>query len=126
VGLAADIFGVIAPYMPPPPEEAQPPLLWGTEDHVRALFGDGVESLEIRETTYTERAPTPQEYVDLYKKTFGPVIAVYESLRDEPERSAQLDREFLDFAERARREAPDGSAEYPYDYVIVVARKRRA
>jgi ubiquinone/menaquinone biosynthesis C-methylase UbiE len=123
-GLAEDIFGVVAPYMPAPPPDAQSPLLWGTEDHLQQLFGDRVESLETSEKTFTERAPSPQEYVDLYKETFGPVVSVYEALRDEPDHAARLDREFLDFAHRANRGAPDGWAEYPYEYLLVVARKR--
>jgi len=60
----------------------------------------------------------------LYKETFGPVVSVYEALCDEPDRAARLDREFLEFAQRANRGAPDGWAEYPYEYVLVVARKR--
>jgi ubiquinone/menaquinone biosynthesis C-methylase UbiE len=124
VGLAADIFGVVAPYMPPPPPEALSPLLWGTEEHVRGLFGDRIESLEMNERTYTEWAPTPYDYVELYKETFGPVIAVYEALTDDPDRVAVLDREFLDFAQRANRGPPDGQAEYPYEYMLMVARKR--
>ena len=125
-GLAEDIFGVVAPYMPPPPPDALPPLLWGTEEHVRQLFGDRVESLEMSERTYTERAPSPQEYVDLYKETFGPAVSVYEALRDQPGRTASLDREFLEFARHANRGATDGLAEYPYEYRLVVARKRFA
>jgi len=124
VGLAADIFGVVAPYMPPLPPGAQPPPLWGTEEHVRELFADRVESLEMNESTYTERAPSPQEYVDLYKQTFGPVVSVYEALRGEPDGATRLDREFLDFADRANRGAPDGLAEYHCEYMLVVARKR--
>lgn len=124
VGLAPEIFGVVAPYMPAPPPGALPPLLWGTEEHVRELFGDRVESLEMSERTYTERAATPQEYVDVYKQTFGPVVSVYEALQGQPDRAARLDREFLDFAHRANRGAPDGLAEYPYEYMLVVARKR--
>ncbi len=123
-GLAEDIFGVVAPYMPPPPPDALSPLLWGTEDHLRKLFGDRVESLETSDRTYTEMARSPQEYVDLYKETFGPVISTYVALRDQPERVASLDREFLEFAERANRGAPGGFAEYPYEYVLVVARTR--
>jgi hypothetical protein len=38
------------------------------------LFGDRVESLEMSESTYTERAASPQDYVDLYKQT-RPVAA---------------------------------------------------
>lgn len=123
-GLAEAIFGVVAPYMPPSPPDAPSPLLWGTEGHVRQLFGDRIESLQMSERMYTERAPSPQEYVDLYKETFGPVVSVYEALRDEPDRAARLDREFLDFAHKANRGAPRGSAEYSYEYVVVVARKR--
>jgi ubiquinone/menaquinone biosynthesis C-methylase UbiE len=123
-GLAAEIFGVVAPYMPPTPPDALSPLLWGTEEHVRKLFGDRIESLEMSEGTYTERAPSPQEYVDLYKETFGPVVDIYETLKDEPDRAARLDREFLDFAHQANRGAPGGPAEYRYEYLLVVARKR--
>ena len=39
-GLAAEFFGVLGPYLPPPPPEAPSPLLWGDEAHVRELFGD--------------------------------------------------------------------------------------
>jgi ubiquinone/menaquinone biosynthesis C-methylase UbiE len=123
-GMAEEIFGVVAPYMPPPPPGAQPPELWGTEAHVRELFGERIESLQIGEHVFTERAPSPQAYVDLYKETFGPVISIYESLRTEPDRAARLDSEFLDFAERANRGTPDGPAAYPYEYVVIVARKR--
>src|SRR5688572_8181527 len=89
-GLAEEIFGVVAPYMPPPPPDALSPLLWGTEEHVRQLFGDGIESLQMSESTYTERAPSPQEYVGLYKETFGPVVSIYEALRNQPDRAARL------------------------------------
>ena len=34
----------VAKHMPPLPEDFQPPILWGTEDHVFELFaGTGVE-----------------------------------------------------------------------------------
>ena len=39
---------------------------------------------------------------------------MYEALRDEPDRAARLDREFLEFAQQAKRGVPGGSAEYPY------------
>ena len=126
VGLGADIFGVVAPYMPAPPPGALSPLLWGTEEHVRELFGDDIDSLEMNERTYVEKAASPQDYVDLYKQTFGPVVSVYEALQGEPDRAARLDREFLDFAHRANRGTPDGLAEYPYEYMLVVARRTEA
>ena len=35
-----ELFADIGGYMPAPPPIAEPPVLWGTEDHVRELFAD--------------------------------------------------------------------------------------
>ena len=42
----------------------------------------------------------------------------------QPDRAASLDREFLEFATRSNRGTPEGPAEYHYEYLLVVARKR--
>jgi ubiquinone/menaquinone biosynthesis C-methylase UbiE len=123
-GLAAEFFGLFAPYMPPPPPGAEPPVLWGSEEHVQELFGGRVEWLELARRDYVERAASPREYCELFKATFGPVVAVYASLAQKPERAAALDRAFLDFAERANEgKPPGGPAQYRYEYLLAVARK---
>jgi len=123
-GLGAEFFAVFAPYMPPPPPGAAPPVMWGSEEHVRELFGERVDSLEMTRRSYVERAPSPREYCALFKETFGPAVAVYADLADQPERAAALDREFLEYATRSNRGPADGPAEYHYEYLLVVARKR--
>ncbi len=123
-GLAADFFGLFVPYAPPPPPAALPPVLWGSEDHVRGLFGDRVASLEMTRGEYAEGAGSPREYYELFKETFGPVVAIYASLADEPERVAALDHAFLDFVTRANRGPRGGPAHYLYEYLLVIARKR--
>jgi ubiquinone/menaquinone biosynthesis C-methylase UbiE len=125
-GLISDFFGALAQYMPPPPAGALPPPLWGDEGHVRQLFGDRVDSLELSRGQYVERAESSEAYVELFKRTFGPVVATYESLVDDPERTAALDRDFLEFATRANRGSDGGPAEYPYEYLLVIARRRAA
>jgi hypothetical protein len=110
--------------MPPPQPPAQPPVRWGSEDHVRELFGERVEWLELTRKEYVERAESPRAYCEFFKTTFGPVVALYESLADHPDRVAWLDREFLDFATRANEGAAGGAAEYRFEYLLVVARKR--
>ena len=122
-GLISDFFGALAPYMPPPPPGALPPPLWGSEEHVRELFGDRLGSLEMTRSEYVERANSPRDYCELFKQTFGPVVATYASLADDPDRTAALDRDFLDFATRSNRGVPEGPAEYAYEYLRVVARK---
>ncbi|MBA3402856.1 MAG: class I SAM-dependent methyltransferase [Actinobacteria bacterium] len=122
-GLAGEFFGVLGQHMAAPPAGALSPLLWGTEEHVRTLFGERVESLETMRREYVERARTPRDYLEMFKETFGPVIALYESVADDAERRAALGRDFLQFATRANSGAQDGPAEYHYEYLLVVARK---
>jgi ubiquinone/menaquinone biosynthesis C-methylase UbiE len=125
-GLAAEFFGLFARYAPPPPPGALPPLLWGSKDHVRELFGDRVSSLQMTRREYVERAASPRDYVDLFKETFGPLIALRIALAEQPDRVAALDRDFLDFAMRSNRGASGGRAAYHYGYLLVVARKRES
>jgi 2-polyprenyl-6-hydroxyphenyl methylase/3-demethylubiquinone-9 3-methyltransferase len=123
-GLAGEFFETLASFAPPPPEDAQPPLLWGNEAHVRELFGDRVSSLELTRGSYVERADSPEDYVELFGETFGPLIAIRGLLAGEPDRAAALDREFLDFAVRTNGGRPGRPAEYRYEYLLVVARTR--
>ena len=123
-GLISHFFGALAPYMPPPSPGALPPAQWGSETHVRELFGDRVESLQMTRRHYVEKAASPRDYRELFKETFGPVVAIYASLAKEPERAAAIDRDFLEFATRANSGPPEGPAEYRYEYLLVVARKQ--
>jgi ubiquinone/menaquinone biosynthesis C-methylase UbiE len=124
-GLGADFFGVFAPYAPPPPPGALPPVMWGSEGHVRELFGERLDSLEMSRREYIERAESPDHYLEFFKETFPPAVAIYASLAHRPERMAALDRDFREFVTRANRGRRDGPARYVYEYLLVVARKRR-
>ena len=123
-GLAGRFFGTLAPYLPPPPPDALPPLLWGEERHVQELFGEQVESLTTTRHTYVERAASPAAYCKLFKATFGPVVAIYASLADEPERLETFERDFRQFAIDSNRQRAEDPAEYEYEYLLVVARRR--
>lgn len=123
-GIGGEFFGTFARYAPPPPPGSSPPTAWGSEEHVRELFGDRVSSLDLTRKEYVERWPGgPVGYVEFFKATFGPVIALSAFLDGRPEQAA-LDADFLEFARRANRGAPGGPAEYPYEYLQVVATKR--
>ena len=122
-GLFSPFAAVLGPYVPPPPSGAASPAMWGSEQHVRELFGDRVEWLELKRREYVEGAESPHAYCELFKETFGPMVAIYAALADDPERAAALDRDFLDFATRANSGPPDGTAEYRYEYLLVVARR---
>ena len=121
-GLAAEFFGLLGRYAPASPDTPSP-LLWGDEAHVRELFGDRLDPLELTVDRYVERSPDPEAYCAFFEETFGPLIAIRRSLAEEPERLAALDREFRELAVRANHGPAGGPAEYPYEYLLVVGRK---
>ena len=123
-GTSGRFFELVAEFAPPPQPGAQAPVLWGDEEHLRELFGDRV-SVELTPMEYVERSPGgPAEYRDFFKATFGPLVALYGALEaSAPERAEALDRAFLEFATTHNRGTPD-AAEYVYEYLLVVARKR--
>jgi ubiquinone/menaquinone biosynthesis C-methylase UbiE len=121
-GLAGEFFEVFGRYAPPP-AGAQPPVLWGSEEHVRDLFGGRLASLGLARRHYVERSPDPAAYCEFFKETFGPVAGLYAALADRPDTLAALDRDFLEFATRSDQGPPGGPAEYRYEYLLVVGRK---
>jgi SAM-dependent methyltransferase len=118
-----DFFAVFAPYGPPAPPGPTPGL-WGSEDHVRELFGDRIDAVELTRGEYVETADSPRDYCELFKRTFGPVVAIYAGLADQPDRRATLDRDLLELATNANQGERGGPAAYHYGYLLVVARKR--
>ena len=122
-GLAGEFFACLARHAPPPPPGARSPVLWGSEPHVRALFGDRLATLSLTRSSYVERSPgDPAAYCDFFKATFGPIVALHAALAGRPDHQAALERELLEFATRANTAPPGAPAEYRYEYLLVVGR----
>jgi 2-polyprenyl-6-hydroxyphenyl methylase/3-demethylubiquinone-9 3-methyltransferase len=64
-------------------------------------------------------------YCELFQETFGPMVAIRASLADQPDRLAALDRDFVEFVTRSNR-GTTGRVEIPYDYLLVVTRRRHS
>lgn len=123
-GTGGEFFQVLGRYAPPLPPGAQPPVFWGREDYVRDLFGSRLMTLDMSRREYVETAASARAYCELFRETFGPMVAIRGSLADQPERVAALDRDFEDFVTRANRAPAGDRVEIPYEYLMVVARTR--
>ncbi len=123
-GFIGNLFATMKPYAPPPPPGASPAPLWGDEDHVRELFGDRVANLELRrQEIVIDHSPSPLEFREYWKRNYGPTIAAYKFNADNPERVADLDRDFLAFVTAWNKSAEPGKTAYHAEYLLVTGTK---
>ena len=121
-GLVGQMFADMKPYAPPPPPGAQRPPLWGSEEHVRKLFAGSVTELVARrQTVRVDQFATPEEFRDYFKANYGPTIAVYAGIADDPQRVAALDEELVNLAQQ--HDIGDGSTVMDWEYLLVTARR---
>ena len=75
-GMLGALLKTIGPFAPPPPAGAQPPPLWGSEEHLRGLFGGRVDWTELtREMLDITAFERPRDYGEHFKARYGPTIA---------------------------------------------------
>jgi SAM-dependent methyltransferase len=116
-GSVGDVFRASASYMPPPPDFASPPILWGSEDHVRDMFGTGMD-FEFERHSATIEWESIEGFADFFMDRFGPLVTARAMLGD---RFAELRREIVEiWAEW--NEADDGRLVLPQEYLLSVIR----
>ena len=98
-GGLGQMFGMMRPFLPPPPEGAGSPFTWGTEDHVRELLGESLE-LEFEEHDSILRTADGEEYWELFSTSYGPTKSAAEALDDE--RREEFHQTWVDFFEQRR------------------------
>ena len=123
-GFIGRLFATMKPYVPPPPPGVQPPPLWGREEHVAELLGDRVTDVSTERRMLTvDHFATPEDFRDYFKARYGPTIAAYRSLAEEPERAAALDGELVELARNADR--GQGATVLDWEYLLLTATRRR-
>lgn len=122
-GFIGQMFATMKPYAAPPPPGAQPPPLWGDEEHVRELLGDRVSDVDAsRRTVEVTRFGTPAELRDYFKARYGPTIAAYRGIAEDPAKVAELDSALVGLASRSDRGT--GATVMDWEYLLVTARKQ--
>jgi SAM-dependent methyltransferase len=119
-GHIGQLFATMKPYMPPPPPGAQPPPLWGREDHVRSLFGDRVTDVNAELGSLTvDHFGDGAEFRDYFKNVYGPTIAAYRNIEGDPERISALDADIA----RVGDGFLNGGHVMEWEYLLLTARK---
>jgi SAM-dependent methyltransferase len=117
-GTVGDVFRASASYMPPPPDFASPPILWGTEDHVRDMFGAAATGFEFERHVTTVEWESIEGFADFFMERFGPLVTARNLLG---ERFEELRERIMAIWAEAN-EARDGSLRLPQEYLLSVVR----
>jgi hypothetical protein len=88
-----ELFEIVTRYEDAALIPAESPLQWGSEEHVRELFGDRVASLSLERRCFQ---PNPLADLDLLKTHHPLLVTLYRDLADQPDRAAALDRELAE------------------------------
>jgi len=104
----------------PPPAGVSPPTLWGTEGHVRELFGpQGVTELTFRRREYTFRFDSPRHFTTFFREMYGPVRAAFLAVGPDGETALANDMDAL--VGRHDRIGEGSPVAIPAEYLEVVA-----
>jgi SAM-dependent methyltransferase len=114
------LFGAIVKHTGGPPPGAVPPVLWGSEEHVRDLLGDGAD-LKMQRRRSRQAFFSPDHYIEFFRTYFGPIQTAFEQVGREGEEALASDlRQWLEGANVAGEKALVIEPEY----LEVIATKR--
>lgn len=105
----------------PPPAGVEPPVLWGTEDHLIGLFGDRVRWTSLVARDYVFRYHSPEPFSQWFRCYYGPITRLAGTLT-----GPEADAFAADLADVARRfnRAADGTVVAPSQYLEAVGVRR--
>lgn len=115
-GLVGQLFGIVGRYAPPPAGLTSP-LLWGTEAHVRQLFGASAASIRVERKECFFRYRSVEHWLEVFRTYYGPVHKAFESLA--PAKQTELARELVAGMTRLNRSG-DATLVVPSEYVEIV------
>jgi ubiquinone/menaquinone biosynthesis C-methylase UbiE len=95
-----------------------PPTQWGTEARLRELFGAGIVRLMIRRREFIFRFRSANEFVDFFRRHYGPTLKAFEAVG--PAGAAALHGDLAALAARWNRNGGAPLA-IPGAYLEVVA-----
>ncbi|MGC2372620.1 MAG: methyltransferase domain-containing protein [Solirubrobacteraceae bacterium] len=119
-GLNGQMFKTVGSYMPSPPPELKPPVMWGNEDHVRSLFEPTGAELTYERHMVTFEHDSAVSWFEYNERVLGPTIMAKAAL--EPQGRWDALREDLVKLYTDANEAGAGAFRVRAEYLLTVAR----
>lgn len=118
-GLIGQLFKTMGKHMPPPPDWVTPPPVWGSDDHLRDLFGDAGEVT----LTYGVNPfvfPSIETYMTFFEVNYGPTKRARQKLVAEGRWEALEDD--LRALYTRLNQADDGTLHIDSEFVVCTVR----
>ncbi|HVK32871.1 MAG TPA: class I SAM-dependent methyltransferase [Burkholderiaceae bacterium] len=118
--LIGRMFKVLGRHIPPPPG-VQPPSLWGTEAHLRTLFGERVAAVHATTKHFNFRYRSAAHFIEVFRTWYGPVHKAFGAL--DAEKGAALANDLTELLNGDNVAGP-GSLVVPSAYLEAVVTLR--
>jgi ubiquinone/menaquinone biosynthesis C-methylase UbiE len=119
-GVGGQMDKIGSAYLPPPPEYALQPTLWGEEKHVRELFAPSRLELSFERRNVEINHESPEGYLKFLEESFGPIIVAKQTLNDQEWK--EMRAELLDLFTHVN-ESEDGLS-FKQEYLRVIGRSQ--
>lgn len=119
-GFTSKYNEVLARWMPKPPPSSVSPFIWGTAEGVERYLGDGINDLSLNKRTFTYRFAKVADWFDCFKSTYGPIMALAESLTADERHEMTID---VNAVVQQFNRSGDDSLMLPVDYLEVIAKR---
>jgi SAM-dependent methyltransferase len=117
-GTVGEMFKFSSSFMPPPPEYASPPILWGSERHVRELFGAVATGFAFERHVNRIEWDSVEGFADFFMERFGPMVTARKMIGD---RFSEVRQRIVQIWKNAN-EAKDGRFRLPQEYLLSIIR----
>ena len=114
--LVGRMFKVLGRYVPPPPG-VQSPALWGSEAHLRTLFGAQAARIDATPRQFNFRYRSARHFIEVFRTWYGPVHKAFAALP--ADKALELERDLTDLLEGLNRGGKE-SLVVPSEYLEIV------
>ena len=117
-GFIGQVFRTIGKYVPPAPG-VKSPALWGSEEHLKTLFGANTAVAAARRN-FVFRYKSPAHWLEIFRTYYGPVLKTFAAV--DPKAGEALEADLLALLGKFNV-AKDGTLVAPSEYLEVVITK---
>jgi SAM-dependent methyltransferase len=117
-GSLTDFFVILMKHTGGPPPGTVPPVLWGSEERVRELFGDGITELRVERRVSRQAFRSADHYLEFFRAYFGPLRTAFEQVG--PEGAPALEADLRAYLETASTDPRALVLEPEYLQVVAV------